>query len=75
MSARGLPMWVVYDHPKDYPDSYVARLWEAHADGPKMTESLVIGTLESIRETLTEMHLIPMPRSPADDLKIVEIWL
>ena len=36
-----ISMWVVYDHPKDYPDSYVARLWEAYPDGPKMTDSLI----------------------------------
>ena len=75
MSARSLPIWVVYDHPKDYPDSYVARRWETNADGARATESLVTGTLESVRETLIEMHLTPLSRSPADDLKIVEIWL
>jgi hypothetical protein len=71
-----LTMWVIYDHPTDYPDSFVARLWRVTKDGPQATESMVIGRLlDHVRETLLEMHLTPLLRDPSDDAKIVEVWL
>ena len=33
-----LSMWVVYDHPSDFPDRYVARLWE----GEKPTSNVMV---------------------------------
>jgi hypothetical protein len=69
MSVR---LWAVYERPLDYPNSYVARLW----DGEHATGSIVIApSLELLREHLTEMHLVPMPRHAADDPVIVEVWL
>jgi hypothetical protein len=75
MSA--LAMWTVYDHPKDYPDKYVARRFDAGRDGPKISDSIIIaGDLETLRTILAvEMHLTCIPRDPADDPVIVEIWL
>ena len=35
-----LPMWVVYDHPSDYPETYIARQWLVGPDGQQATEEL-----------------------------------
>ncbi|HET9538090.1 MAG TPA: hypothetical protein VFP43_22545 [Mesorhizobium sp.] len=72
-----LRMWTVYDHPKDYPDCYVARMFEVDAEGPRATGSIIImESLERLRDTLAfEMHLTPMKRNPEDDPVIVETWL
>lgn len=71
-----LRMWTIYKHPKDYPDSYVARLWEADAGGPRMTASVVIASsLEFLREQMMDMGLVKLDRQPDDDPVIVEVWL
>ena len=70
--SEPLRMWVVYAHPTDYPDSYVARMWL----NEQPTASIVIcPTLETMRSQLIEMGLAPITRDPKDDPKIVETWL
>ena len=70
--SEALRMWVVYDHPTDYPGSYVARMWLTE----KPTGSIVIApTLEDLRWLLLSMGLTPIQRDPGDDPKIVETWL
>lgn len=77
MSDGGLSMWTVYDHPSGYPDEFVARRFEVHRDGPKMTDSIMIAeNIETLRYVLCfEMGLTMLTRSPEDDPKIVEVWL
>jgi hypothetical protein len=70
-----LEIWAVYEHPSDYPDKFVARLWEASAAGDHATECVVTGsTLEGVRAALPRgLHRIP--RHANDDPRIVECWL
>lgn len=72
-SAGGLSIWVVYDHPDDYPDNFVARCWI----GEEMTESVIVSTdLEKIRDVLElEMGLVKLMPMEGDDPKILETWL
>ena len=70
-----LSIWTVYDHPKDYPDSFVARRSEASRAGTVATSDVVTGDLTSIREAMVLCGLYRMQRAPADDRKIVETWL
>ena len=66
----------VYDHPKDYPQSYVARV---HIVGrgrhwPLPSIFIVRDTLEAVRAAIPAgMHR--MNRSPTDDPCIVETYL
>lgn len=67
-----LPIWVVYDHPTDLPDHFVARLWV----GEEPTPNLVMAKdLELVREALLDMGLTRLDRRPEDDPKILETWL
>lgn len=68
-----LKIWTVYNHPLDYPDKFVARLFV----GEQPTESVIIADdLETIRDILCfELGLTVLGRSPEDDSKIVETWL
>jgi len=72
-TAEALSIWTVYDHPSDYPSSYVARLW--FNDQP--TGSLIAADdLEVVREILlTQMGLTRLERAENDDPTIVEVWL
>jgi len=68
-------MWVVYDHPSDYPDEYVARQHVVGVAGQQPTDRMMTGTLESIRVALTNLGLVCITRSEEDDPVIVETWL
>ena len=69
-------MVTIYEHPKDYPKSYVARV---HIVGrgrhwPSPTIFIVRDTLEEVRAAIPAgMHR--MNRSPNDDPCIVETYL
>lgn len=70
-----MSQWVIYWNPRDYPGLFVVR---EHKIGPgwhaPVPECKTARTLEEARK------LIPpgftwLPRNPADDSPIVEIWI
>lgn len=66
-----LPMICIYDHPSDYPDSFVARVWDANHP----THLIALAdTLDGIRATIPP-NMTKMPRFLRDDPVIVEVWL
>lgn len=74
---RELPIWTIYEHPADYPDRYVARLWIVKEGHQIETGSMMASpSLHLIRAFLEHtMHLSVIPRSPEDDPVIVESWM
>lgn len=78
-SARGyqpLAMWVVYRHPKDDPEAFVARRWEMGLTG--MAPTMVVmrdGALEPLQLAMRARGLFRLERDPRDDPVIVEVWL
>ena len=69
-------MWVVYDHPSDYPEHYVARQHVVGTGGDEATDRVLASpTLESLRVALAEIGLVCLTRSDEDDPVIVETWL
>ncbi len=76
MERRLLVMWTVYDHPRDYPQHFVARKWEIHPGGERMTDEILkFASLEILREVMQRKGLSRLTRSPGDDPVIVETWL
>lgn len=74
-SDMKLPMVVVYDHPADYPDAYVARVWEMKGNLPTNT-FIKMDTLEEIREDVQSAGFIHcIQRAAEDDPVIVEAWM
>lgn len=72
MPKAELPIWVVYDHPKDYPACYVARKWL----GEEPTDAMIVApSLELLRQWLGGMGLVRMDRFEEDDPVIMEVWL
>ena len=65
-------LWTIYDHPRDYPNSYVARRWEN--DQPT-GEHMVSPDIESLRDQMRARGLALLSREQADDPCIVETWL
>ncbi len=74
-SGLRLPMVTIYNKPRDFPDVYVARVWDG--GGPRATN--VVRTApdaDSLRkDILAAGFTICFPRSPADDACIVETWV
>jgi hypothetical protein len=74
--ARGaLSIWTVYDHPSDFPDTFMARCFKSDASGSFPTPTVMTGDLETIRETLQWAGLVCLMRNESDDPKIVETWI
>ena len=76
MSDDVLAMWTVYDHPRDEPDYWVARLWLVGRHGVlEATKTRFTATsLEALRAMLPS-GLHRLERDRADDPVIVETWL
>jgi len=75
MNEDVLSIWVVYDHPKDRPECYVARRHEVHPTGPRPTADVIVGgSLEDVRARLPG-HLHRVPRDPRDEKYVMELWL
>jgi len=74
---EGPPIYVVYDHPRDFPDRYVCRRQWACADGTIECdkEAMASTELEPIRVALRALGLTCVGRHPDDDAVIVETWL
>lgn len=70
-----LSMWTVYDHPKDFPDGFIARRFEVDRDGPKPTMETITGELGAIRLAFVKAGLTRLTRNPEDEAQIVECWL
>ena len=78
MRAGKLSLWTVYDHPRDFSKSYVARMYTVGDGGSEQAteEILIATTLETLRYILEyEFTLTCIQRDPNDDPKIVETWL
>lgn len=71
----GLQMWIIYDHPADYPDGWVVRrrVVKAGSDVPDK-DAQYAPTLEEARKLLPQ-RLTNIGRQPGDDPVIAEVWI
>ncbi len=69
------PLIAVYKKPKDYPDAYVARVWEGARNLP--TNTLIKReTLQEIRKDIKSAGFtIRLTPAEGEDPVIVETWL
>jgi hypothetical protein len=66
-----LNIWTIFDRPSDFPDSYVARVFEYD----KPTATIIKGTLPRLRKSFRLCGLTCLTRCKDDDPVIVETWL
>ena len=67
----GAPLIMVYDHPIDYPEKYVARLF----NGKQATHIVALAdTLEELREAKPG-RMARIKRQEKDPPKVAETWL
>ena len=70
-----LEIWTVYEHPRDYPNNFVARkfLFDKPTD-----EILICDNLDVLRKAIqraSPIILTRIDRSPDDNPVVVESWL
>lgn len=70
-----LSIWTVYDHPADFPDTIIARRFEAGAGASGATKDFITGTVTQIRIAMLRCGLYRMPPAPTDDENIIETWM
>lgn len=70
INAYKFPLVTVYFNPTDFPDKYVARLFDLQQATDKV---MVKDTLEEIHDGLTS-YWVSQPRDKNDDPKILEVW-
>ena len=66
-----IPLICIYDHPTDYPDKFIARLWDCSAPTNIIATA---DTLEELRAKIPDC-MVKLDRHPQDDPRIVEVWI
>jgi hypothetical protein len=66
-----LAIWVIYERPRDYPNSFVVRRWSG---GKPARFCQVFNTLQEARDAIPN-GLCCLERQPDDDPSIKETWL
>jgi hypothetical protein len=74
-SLGQLLIWTIYDHPKDFPEWFVARpfIIRPKTSGP-MPMHLIAKSLDTLRLMLPD-GLTCLQRQPTDDPTIIEVWV
>lgn len=70
--SRELVIWTIYDHPKDFPNCFIARKFL----NDKPTGQVITSPkLNGLRNIMSELYgLTVIPRNVHDDPVIVECW-
>jgi hypothetical protein len=76
-AQRGaLSMWTVYDHPRDFPDGFVARRFEVRKGEPVVTKDAITANgLQPLRTAFERAGLTVIARFEGDEPQIVETWM
>jgi hypothetical protein len=73
-----MKLFVIYDHPTDFPDKFVLRVWivDFANDGQvrPLSVHFLSETLEGVRQYVPR-GMINAGRKDDDDPKIKEVWL
>lgn len=72
-SGIKIPMIVVYERPSDFPDKYIARVFDCEIP----TDVIIVrDSLQEIRDDITAAgFMVCMERSQEDALSVVETWM
>ena len=69
------PLITIYEKPLDFPNAFVARVWDGV--GPKATNTIIMRfSLEECREDIQAAgFLVQFPRAEGDEPHVVETWM
>lgn len=72
-----MSFWVIYDHPRDYPDHIMMRVWKVVPGNPNPVpqgDARLFDNIEQARESLPK-GLYNIGRYEQDDPNIAEVWI
>lgn len=72
-SFVGFPMWTLYDHPTDFPDHFVMRLFDGMT-GAATDKVFLAATIDEVH-TAVSPHFLLVSRNEGDDSKIMAVYL
>jgi len=67
--------WVIYEHPLDFPGSYVLRVWFISPGKVLPGGLLAVGTLELCRNHIPKHAVLLHGPGVDPDPKIYEVWV
>jgi hypothetical protein len=71
-------VWAVYDHPRGFPDVYVAQKWEVTLGKSVKTDEVKTDPdLDNLRHRLMDEEFCGgcLPAREDDDPEVIELWL
>jgi len=75
-NVKALMIWTIYDHPKDYPYSFIARAYEITSCGARATSFILVASdLNTLQDVFRQVGMSCLLRQTNDDAKIIENWL
>ena len=75
LDSTEMQQWVIYAHPRDYPNRYVMRRWRIQGATIVPTDDIALAdSLQEIRKKLPS-GLFRLARFEDDDPCIAEVWL
>jgi hypothetical protein len=76
MSRFNFDIFVVYDHPLDYPEHFAVRVHHVNGGRTIRGEKVeIFDTVEEARAYAGDCGRVRIRRDPDDDPKIVETWI
>jgi len=70
-----MPSFVIYDHPKDFPDHFVARLWWGLPECVGTAFTIRSTEIDTLRDLMESAGLVKLSPNEGDDPIILETWL
>jgi hypothetical protein len=68
--------WTIYDHPKDFPDKFAARMWVSVGGEVAWTDNVVLSEdVDLLRDYFSRTGRARFLRSSEDDPVIMESWI
>lgn len=67
-----LPIITVYQNPQDFPDKFVARLFDVDQPTPY---TVVKDSLKEVRQAIPQHVFYKIPPMESDDPSIIEVWV
>lgn len=73
-----LDMWVIYDHPLDFPDGFLARRWFVTHDAQLLAspgDVMRSQSIDNLRTLMEQLGKYRIERDETDDPVVVETWI
>jgi hypothetical protein len=75
MNETRITQYAIYDHPPDYPDSFVVREWYVSGEGVEAGPARTATTLEEARALLPDGVTKIADHNIEDPANLIEVWM